>query len=51
VYFNLSTTFDVWGYRELTESVVTVKTEKPVTLDAALFGGTKVTAVLTSQGI
>jgi len=50
-HFSVSTTFDVWGYRELTESVVTVKVEKAVTLDAALFGGTKVTAVLKSAGI
>ncbi len=49
-HFNVSTTVYVWSYHELTESVVTLRT-KPVTLDAALFGGTKVSAVLRSGGI
>jgi len=48
-HINVATTLDVWGYNELKESVVTV-TAKPVELDAALFGGTKVTAVLRSRG-
>jgi len=48
-HFSVSTTFDVWGYREMTESVVRVGT-KPVTLDATLFGGTTVTAVLEDRG-
>jgi len=48
-HFNVSTTFDVWAYHELTESTVAVRT-KPVTLDAVLFGGTNVTAMLQSRG-
>ena len=48
-HFSVATAFDVWGFNELKELVATV-TAKPVELDAALFGGTKVSAVLQSRG-
>ena len=48
-HVTVATTFDVWGYNELSESVATV-TAKPVALNAALFGGAKVTAELQRRG-